>query len=143
MKKYYYLGVEVSAEVYAVLNKTKRKMRYQASLKNEKFIENQEKQIAKFIPSREDSYDRLCDEEHREFASSAISPEDAVIHKDEIARLHKALARLSPDELALVSALFFEGMTEREYAKRLGLSQPAVHYKKVEIQTKLKKFLEI
>ena len=53
--------------------------------------------------------------------------------------LRNALLQLSEDERQLIHALFCEGLTEREYAKVIGISQPAVHKRLVKLLGKLRK----
>ena len=55
--------------------------------------------------------------------------------------LRSARERLAPSEQELITALFYDGMTEREYAKILGISQPAVHKRLKKVLAKLKKYL--
>lgn len=57
--------------------------------------------------------------------------------------LRSALLQLSEDERQLIHALFFEGLTEREYAKIIGISQPAVHKRLIKVLSQLKKHLGI
>ena len=47
--------------------------------------------------------------------------ENMVLHKLEMDKLHTALAMLTPEEQALIQALFFEEKTERQYAEELGV----------------------
>ena len=56
-------------------------------------------------------------------------------------RVSEGIARLDTDEKALVQALFYEEMSEKEYAQVLGMSQPAVHKRKMKVLAKLKKIL--
>ena len=49
---------------------------------------------------------------------------------------------LPSEENELIEALFFEGKTERGYAKEKGIYHNAVHKKKIRILEKLKKILE-
>ena len=138
-----YPDVEISDEAMKVLQRSDRKMRYmEADLKADRFEYNSERLIARFRSCREDSYDRLLDEEKREFPTFAPTPEEEIVHKDELRRLHIALEQLDPEELQLITALFFEGMTERDYSKETGIPQRTVHDRKVRIQKKLKHFLE-
>ena len=110
-----YPDVEISDDTMKVLQRSDRKMRYmEVDLKRERFEYDQERCIARLIPGREDSYERLFDDEYYGFPSSAPSPEDELIQEDELRRLHNALEKLKPDELQLITAIFFEGMTERE-----------------------------
>lgn len=56
--------------------------------------------------------------------------------------LQKALHMLTTDEQHLIQSVFFEGMTEREYASAMGVCRNTIHKRKVRILAKLKKILE-
>lgn len=134
--------VEVTDEVYTAYMQGDRKMRYfENDLKTERFVLGKEGQVVQVIPSREDSLDRLMDENAQQFAHEE-SVENTVLHKLEVDRLHTALATLTREERALIQALFFEERSESELATELGISQPAVYKRKVKILKKLKFFLE-
>ena len=136
--------VEVTDEVYMAYTQSDRKMRYfENDLKTERFVLGKEGQVVEVIPSREDSLDRLMDENAQQFPSDEESVENTVLHKLEVDKLHTALAMLTPEEQALIQALFFEERSESEMAVELGISQPAVYKRKVKILKKLKLFLEI
>lgn len=47
---------------------------------------------------------------------------------------------LSDLDKQLLQALFFDGLTERQYAELQGVSQPTINWKKVRILKCLKKF---
>ena len=68
--------------------------------------------MVQIIPSREDSLDRLVDENAQQFSDEQESVESVVLHKLEVDRLHTALSLLTPEERALIQALFFEEKTE-------------------------------
>ena len=68
--------------------------------------------------------------------------ESVVLHKLEVDRLHTALSLLTPEERALIQALFFEEKTERQYADELGVFRNAVHVRKMKVLKKLKSLLE-
>lgn len=55
--------------------------------------------------------------------------------------LYKALDELSVEDRDLIQALYFEGSSERAYAKQVGLSQVAVHKRKKHVLEKLRKEL--
>ena len=57
-------------------------------------------------------------------------------------KLHDGLGLLTADEMELIEALFYKGLTEREYAKMKGVYHNAIHKKKMRILRKLKTFLE-
>lgn len=134
--------IEVTDEVYAAYMKGDRKMRYfENDLKTERFVLGKEGQVVQIIPSREDSLDRLMDENARQFSDRQESVESVVFRKLETDRLHTALSMLTPEEQALIRALFFEERSESELAAELGISQPAIYKRKIKILKKLKIFL--
>ena len=128
--------VEVTDEVYMAYTQGDRKMRYfENDLKTERFVLGKEGQVVRVIPSREDSLDRLMDENAQQF------PHEESVEL-EVDKLHTALAMLTPEEQALIQALFFEEKTERQYAEELGVYRNAIHVRKTKILKKLKKLLE-
>ena len=134
--------VEVTDEVYRAYMQGDRKIRYfENDLKTERFVLGKEGQMVRVIPSREDSLDRLMDENAQQFPNEE-SVENTVLRKLEVDKLHTALAMLTPEEQALIQALFFEEKTERQYAEELGVYRNAVHVRKIRILKKLKKLLE-
>lgn len=134
-----YPGVDISPLVLKTLQQSDRKMKYmEVEIKQGIFKQD----TADFSPSREDSLERLREEKRIEFPSSERSPEEIAVHNDEIDRLCKALQELKPEEYDLIHALFFEGLTEREYAEKTRTAPMTVHNRKVQIQKKLKNLLE-
>ena len=150
--------VEVTDEVYRAYMQGDRKMRYfENDLKTERFVLGKEGQVVQIIPSREDSLDRLVDENAQQFSDEQESVESVVLHKLEVDResvesvvlhklevdrLHTALSLLAPEERALIQALFFDERKESELAMELGISQPAVYKRKMKVLKKLKLLLE-
>ena len=135
--------VEVTDEVYRAYMQGDRKMRYfENDLKTERFVLGKEGQVVQIIPSREDSLDRLVDENAQQFSDEQEGVESVVLHKLEVDRLHTALSLLAPEERALIQALFFDERKESELAMELGISQPAVYKRKMKVLKKLKLLLE-
>lgn len=133
---------EASEEVIEVLRETERKMQYQEyDLKAEQTIIDQEAQEIRVIPSREDSYERLV-EQDVQFLAGGEEIEEQVLRKLQYEMLHKALSCLSKDEEKLIRLLFFEECTEREVAESMGIYHNAVHKQKKRILQKLKKILK-
>ena len=129
--------VEVTDEVYTAYMRGDRKMRYfEADLKSERPVYGSNGEIKQVLPSREDSLDRLMEENARQFAAAAESVEDVVIRKLAVDKLH------TKEERDFICALFFDEKTESEVAKGLGVSQQAVHKRKSRILKKLKNFFE-
>ena len=138
--------VEVSEAVYKDYATSARRMEYmEQELKRNRVYRNPQtgkpvldKQGQPIIlPEREVSLDKMVDESW-EFQSSESSLEDAVIAGLDIETLYRCLDLLEADERNLVDALFFRGLTEREYAKEIRLSQKAVNKRRNKVLSKLK-----
>lgn len=133
---------EAGEEVIALLRITERKMQYQEyDLKTEQTIISQENQTITVIPSREDSLERLLEQE-AQFAKETESVEEIVLRRLSYEQLHKALSLLSDDERELIDRLFFKDQTVRKVAMDMGIYPNAVHKRKNRILEKLKKILK-
>lgn len=135
--------IEVSDEVYEAYMQGERKIRYfENDLKIEQVRYNSDGTVKQIIPSREDSLERLMDDNARQFSDGTENIEETVLRMMAVEELHNAIAQLSKEERFLVTALFFEEQTERDMAVLLGISQQATHKRKNMILDKLKNFLE-
>lgn len=94
------------------------------------------------LPAHEDSYERLL-ALNQEFSDGEPTPEQQYIEKADVESLHRCLERLDKEEMELIKYLFYDGMTERETAKVMGISNVVVHKRKHRILAKLKKMLKI
>ena len=56
--------------------------------------------------------------------------------------LREALLQLSEAEYQLIQALYYENISERDYAAKLGLSQRGLNKRRHKALAKLKKILE-
>ena len=85
------------------------------------------------------SYDALDTDEHigeNTLADpNAVSVIDEMIRKEIIAELNRCLELLSKDELELIR--------ERELSQKIGISNIAIHKKKMKILKKLRNFIKI
>lgn len=143
-EKNYYIYINgskiaVSKELYDYDRQSERKITYaEVDRKTERFKVDRENLKAEFIPSLEDSLDRLSEigeqfaEKNSDFSGYAEMRID----------LRRALERLSHNERELIYKLFFLCQTEREIADELGIYHNAVHKKKLAILAKLHKFLK-
>ena len=77
-----------------------------------------------------------------DFPSSAPPPEEVVLKQIEIMELHQCLDLLDAEERMLIDALFFEGLTEREYSQRSGIPQKTINDRKNRILKKLYQLLK-
>ena len=126
----YGMLMEVTAETYKAYYKDKRRQKYidERSLLN-----------------GDVSYDALDTDETlgaEVFADTKTDVEATVINKMTVSELRKAFLLLSPDERELITAIYIQNLTEREYAKQKGVYHNAVHKRKLRILEKLKKFLD-
>ena len=72
----------------------------------------------------------------------AVDVAETVVHAVMVDRLKAALPLLSGSEQALINAIFFEGLSEREVGLRLGITQSVVNKRKAKILAKLRKIME-
>ena len=72
----------------------------------------------------------------------AVSVEDAAIATILRDELHRCLALLDKPDRQLIQGLYFEGLSERKYAKRVGIPQQTISDRKRRVLSRLKKFLE-
>ncbi len=89
-----------------------------------------------FVPSREDSIDRLT-ELGFEFEDASFSI-DAI---DTAVMVEKALDQLSFDERYIIESLFYNGKTEQELADEYGIAQKNMHMRKIRILAKMNRIL--
>ena len=91
------------------------------------------------------SYEKLL-EFGEDVACEGDSVEDAILLNNLMDKLKQALDTLSDEERKLIHALFFSndgvGMSERPYAKSIGVAQKTINNRKKAILRKLKYFLE-
>ena len=138
-----YPGIESRPEILAVLKQSDRKMKYiEVDLKTERPVYSKKAGRIIFRPSREDSFERLCEDVHIQFASDDSSLEEELAHKDMLQRLRNAMGKLEHDEASLIHALFYEGLSERQLSKRTGIPQRTIHDRKRRILVKLHKLME-
>ena len=72
----------------------------------------------------------------------AVSVEDAAIANILRGELRRCLALLDEPDRQLIHALYFEGLSEREYAKRVGVPQRTINDRRHRALRKLMKLLE-
>ncbi|MDD6990120.1 sigma-70 family RNA polymerase sigma factor [Ruminococcus sp.] len=145
MKKLWIDGhyIEVTNEVYIAYTKGQRKMKYfEKDLKVEHVFKDKNGNITGVIPSREDSLERLMNDNSIQFYDVSKSVECSAQINDDVENLHIAMQELTTEELNIIKMLFYDEMTERDTAKILGISQAAVNKKKHRILKKLKKIIK-
>ena len=131
-------AVPVSEEVCRVYKRFERKEEYFTyDLKAERFS----KKTASFLPSREDSYERLL-ETNQQFAIQQESVQDQVENLLDVELVKKALSFLNPEERELINLLFYQEKTEQEVGILFHISQQAVNKRKQVVLIKLRKLLK-
>ena len=75
--------------------------------------------------------------------SNAPSIEDIVVEKLMVENLHCCIKLLDQAEQELINALFFQCLSEREYAKLIGISQKGINKRRTKILSKLRKLMKI
>ena len=132
----------LSDDIFELLVKSDRKMEYQQyDLKVERYRIDYDKGTVTYIPSREDSFDRLL-EENRQFAADVEGVEDTAVKSIMIKKMLDGFKQLAPEEQELISELFFKGKSERQLSQETRTPLMTLHNRKVRILGKLKKLME-
>ena len=92
------------------------------------------------------SYDALDNAETvgQENIADAGSPglEENIIAEELRSRVRRAVAALPKAERELIQAIYYEGLSERVYAKQHGINQRGANKQRRKILSKLKMFLD-
>ena len=122
--------LEVMREQYADFYKDKERWRYLKKLDtNYKLLS-----LEGFTDSEGNVLDFVVDE--------AVDIAETVVHAVMVDRMKTAMLLLSDSEQALIQAIFFEELSEREVGLRLGITQSVVNKRKAKILAKLRKIIE-
>ncbi len=122
--------LEVVREQYADFYKEKERWRYLKKLDTNHSLLS----LEGFTDSEGNALDFVIDE--------AVDVAETVVHAVMVDRLKAALPLLSDGEQALVKAIFFEELSEREVGLRLDITQSVVNKRKAKILAKLRKIVE-
>jgi RNA polymerase sigma factor (sigma-70 family) len=134
---------DVKEEIYEVLERSDRKIKYSKyDLKTERCSIDYEKGTVTYIPSREDSLDRL-EEQNYQFSDQSESVEDRAIKDTLIADMKSCIEQLSKEDRALISYIFFNGGTQQGYGELIGMTQRGVGKRQEKILETLRKMMGI
>ena len=122
--------LEVAREQYTDFYRDKERWRYLQKLDTKNSLLS----LDGFMDDEGNTLDFIADE--------SADVEKAVIHAVMLDRLKTALPLLSDSEQALIQAIFFDGLTEREVGFRLGMTQSVINKRKAKILAKLRKIIE-
>lgn len=128
-----YEDVEVTREVYNEFRRGEWRIE-----KNDDKHRANETPFSELIGGDDGAFENFS-----EFIDNSLNPESILAESAQINALYSAMDMLSDLDKQLLQALFFDGMTEREYADLTGVFRNAVHKRKVRILEKLKKSMEI
>jgi RNA polymerase sigma-70 factor (ECF subfamily) len=67
-----------------------------------------------------------CAYEGENFAVEDTAFEELIAGENEEQKINRAISKLKPKQQKLIRAIYFEGIPVSEYAKREGVSQPAI-----------------
>lgn len=122
--------LEVVREQYTDFYRDKERWRYLQKLD----IKNSLLSLDGFVDDEGNALDFIADE--------TVDIAETVVNAVMVDRLKVALPLLSDSEQALIQAIFFDGLSEREVGLRLGLTQSVVNKRKAKILAKLRKMIE-
>ena len=122
--------LEVVREQYTDFYRDKERWRYLQKLDTNHSLLS----LEGFTDSEGNVIDFIMDE--------TVDIAETVVHAVMVDRLKAALPLLSDGELALIQAIFFEELSEREVGLRLGITQSVVNKRKAKILAKLRKIME-
>ena len=129
-------------DILKFLNQSDQKIKYmEVDLKQNEFIQDLDKKVAIMLPSKEDSLERLQEEEHCQFPDEQ-DIEAQMLTLEEIDRLYVFIAGLEKDEQELLFLRYWKELTQTEVAKYFSVSQPTICYREKRILQKLKRLME-
>ena len=122
--------LEVVREQYTDFYRDKERWRYLQKLDTNHSLLS----LEGFTDSEGNILDFIVDE--------AVDVAETVVRAVMVDKLKAALSLLSDSEQALIKAIFFEELSEREVGLRLGVTQSVVNKRKSKILAKLRKIME-
>ena len=135
-------SVPVSEEIYREYYKMRRRERYlEGDIKVGRIEIDPETAAPLFIPSKEDSIERLM-ELGADFTAEQPAIEDILCAKDNLQVLQAALKELNREELELIKKLYYKNLTVREIAQLENISHVAVVKRHKKVLDKLRKFFK-
>lgn len=125
--------VEVTKELYLVYRRTEWNIK-----DNDESFSKHEIQFSSLIGGENRNYENF--HEFVDFESALdIIYEKEMLYKE----LNLIIENLSQKDKELLSALFEDGLSESEYAKKISVTQQAISKKKLKILKKIKNLLKI
>lgn len=142
MSKFIRIGKEkvaVSEEVYKEFYRMDRRERYmEKDIKVGRIDVDSNSETVDFIPSKEDSINRLMDQ-GADFKDEQMI-EDILCDKATLLILQEAMVELNQKDQELIQSLYYKDLTVREVAKEKNISHVAVIKRRNKVLDKLKKY---
>lgn len=133
------IEIEVSEEVYKEFYRYQRKERYfSEDLKSGRIHKDRESGKEVYLPPREVSLEGTL--EQGIFWKNDVDVEDQVVQAVLRENLRRALETLADEELFLIHALYYEGVSVSELARRQGVSRKKIRRHRDRILGKLRKW---
>ena len=118
--------MEVTPEQYAEFYRVQNRQRYM----ERRSAENGDISVDMLTTDEFNGADILAD--------PGVSIDELVVRKMETDKLISCIPLLEQEEQHLIRDLFYDGLTERNAAKKYGVSQVAIHKRKLRVLKKLK-----
>jgi len=126
--------IEVSEEVFLAYSQAERRERYIAEEVEQGLVLSLDKLIEDGFPLQ-----KLGVEPVESAEDSVVELERKAERFQQLCKLPEALAALADSDRELIESLYFKGMSTREYARFLGISQRAVIKRRDRILKLMKK----
>jgi len=123
--------VSVTKEVYSASNSAKRQIRTQKNRDKRYGLLSIQAFDTETVSGEEMIADQLAE-----------SVEEQVVVRLMSVKLHSCLSLLKPEERELITAIFFDGKSERALSEETGVPQKTINDRKRRILRTLKKLLE-
>jgi RNA polymerase sigma factor (sigma-70 family) len=86
-----------------------------------------------------DLFSQDAENETTEILNTVAATDDTLTEVEDSVFLQEALSLLTPQQQKVIKTTVLEGRTEQEVARKLGMSQPAVHQMKARALKRLRK----
>lgn len=125
-----YEKVSVTQEVYNTYMRTEWNIK-----DNDERYYAHEIQIGALIGGEDGAFENF-----NEFIDDSQNPELLFAEQEQTEALYAAINKLCNADRELITAIYFEGMTERSYANKIGIPAMTVHDRKIRALKRLKNF---
>ena len=109
-------------------------------LKREVMVVDSENEKVFFYPSKEDSFERLC--ENAVQFEGGKSAEDIVMERILMEDIKNAISKLPTTDKKILMMTVFYGINQKEIAKKIGINQSTVSRKLKKIGNMIKKIVK-